>query len=124
MFRLSRHRSFLQACAFALLLLGVVCKPVLAFVGELHAVEHAALAGHADDHDSGHGDDHGNDGEDPGHALGGHGLLHQCSGGTGSIPSLHPLLILTVVPATVLPPVDASPPARPTLTLPFRPPIA
>lgn len=120
MFRSSRHRSFLQGCAFALLLFGLVCKPVLGFVGELHAIEHAALAGHADDH----GNDHGDDGEDPGHAFGAHGLLHQCSGGAGSIPPLHPMLVLAPMPAAILPAVEASPPARPTLTLPFRPPIA
>lgn len=122
MFRPSRHRSFLQYCAFALLLFGLVCKPVLGFVGELHAVEHAALAGHVDDH----GHDHGNDkdGDEPGHALGAHGLLHQCGSGAGWIPPLHPMLVLSPMAATILPAVEASPPARPTLTLPFRPPIA
>ena len=120
MLRSSHNRSLLQACAFALLLLGLLCEPILDFVGELHAVEHAALASHVGDH----GDDHGNNGEEEGHAVGGHGLMHQYSGGAGSIPPVHPVIAMGLIPSATLPAVEASPPIGSILTLPFRPPIA
>ena len=119
----SRHRRLLQTCAFALLLLGLLCQPVLGFVGELHAIEHAAVAGHADEHAGDHADAAGDEGE-PDHALGEHGLLHQCSGGASSIPPAHPMLVLATGPTTTLPIVEASQPVGAVLTLPFRPPIA
>lgn len=122
MLRSSRYRSFLQGCAFALLLFGLVCKPILGFVGELHAVEHAALAAHVDDHD--HGDDHQGDGEEQDHSLGGHGLLHQCGSGASSVLPAQFTLVLASLPATLLPSIQASPPPRQSLTSPFRPPIA
>lgn len=110
-----------------MLLLGVVCKPVLGFVGELHAVEHAILAVDGDGHglpDAGVDDhDAGGDG-DEGHTFGVHGLLHQAGGFASSLPAADSLLVPALAPAEVLPRLDAFSPARSTLTLPFRPPIA
>lgn len=118
--RPSRHRSLLQVCAIALLLFGLVCKPVLDLVGELHALEHAALVDQAD----APGNDHEENGEEGDHMLGGHGLLHQGGGGAGWIPFAYPVLVLAAQPATGIPVIDTSPPASSTLTSPFRPPIA
>lgn len=122
MSRPSRRNRLPRAFALALLLFGLVCQPVLGFVGGLHAVEHAAHAAHVDDHAVDHVADVGDEGE-PDHALGEHGLLHQCSGGASSIPPAHPMWVLATVPATTLPIVEASQPVGAAQTLPFRPPI-
>jgi hypothetical protein len=114
-----------------LLMLGMVVNPVLAAVGELHGMEHASLAagGEAHDHDHAHTShiqphDHRGGGDDPDHATGGHGLLHQVVGGTDPLPD-SPLRI-SMQPACGLHLPECSRCQLPgdSPDLPFRPPIA
>lgn len=130
--RLDRQLStFLRASLLVLLVLGIVVKPVLAQVGELHAMEHASLAD-ADGHGHDHGGDHDSDqdddqGDEPGsgHAQGAHGLMHQgCAGSASTEAPMSLALPALATHGTALPPTGyaALPPAH--FGTPFRPPIA
>lgn len=107
--------KLLRAAMLALLVLGIMVRPMLEMIGELHAVEHAALIGD--------NDPQGNQ-LDPDHTMGTHGLLHQSSGNADS--TLPAPLSLTAPPSTpvVLPVHTARAPGGAYITLPFRPPIA
>lgn len=114
-----RHRPLLANAALLLLALALVVQPVLAAVGELHAVGHATHTVSTD------GDGHASDEDDPAHASGAHALLHQAvpGGACDVLPTASPGPVVGCL--TVEPPLT-DPQARPTmlLTLPFRPPIA
>lgn len=116
--------AFLRASLLVLLVLGIVVKPVLAQVGELHAAQHASLT---DADGQGHGHEHGSDQGDESnsdHTQGAHGLMHQGSAGGTSVEVPLPLTLpaLTGEGAALPPTGDAVlPPAH--FGTPFRPPI-
>lgn len=113
---------FLRASLLALLVLGVVIRPTLTHIGELHAAEHAALAdadGHGHDHADDHDDEPGTD-----HAQGAHGLMHQAGSG-GASSAMMAMIVLPAVHGRghILSSADVSRgPAQHHVT-PFRPPI-
>ena len=121
--RRRRIAHFLRTSLLVLLALGVMIKPVLAEIGELHSAEHE-LSMAAVDHGAHHHGDHDEHGG-PDHAQGQHGLMHQ--GGAGqpvgiamssiALPPMH-------FGRVILPPLHATPLPRQTATTPFRPPIA
>jgi hypothetical protein len=109
-----------------LLVLGLVIKPVLNQIGELHSIEHATLAD-ADGHGHGHGHDHdGDQDEEPGqdHTTGAHGLMHQTNLGASS--DALPTLAIQPLPSfsLALPIPDCAAAPRQFAATPFRPPIA
>lgn len=114
-----RRRRLSGKAALLLLALAMLVQPVLAAVGELHAVDHASHVA------SVHDEDHApHEEDDPAHALGTHALLHQptCGGACAVFPAALP--VPSFLPATVdLPGADAPGPPRTVLTIPFRPPI-
>ena len=119
--------NFLRASLLVLLVLGLVIKPVLNQIGELHSIEHAALAD-ADGHGHEHGHDHEDGGQDdePGqdHTKGAHGLMHQANLGASS--DALPVLAIQPLPSfsLALPIPDCSAAPRQFAATPFRPPIA
>lgn len=130
--------SILRASLLALLVLGLIIKPVLSQISDLHSVEHAALAmasehdgdhdhGHEHHHDHDHGAPEGSPKADPDEerGKGAHGLMHQVGVGGASLDIASSLLVVPVIPpTTVLPmPKTSSVPLQ-NLATPFRPPIA
>jgi hypothetical protein len=115
-----RRRPLLAKAVLLLLAIAVLVQPVLAGVGELHAVEHGTHEATA------HDDDHApHEEDDPAHALGAHALLHQAAsaGASDVFPCALPMpafLLLTVD----LPGADVLGAPKAVITLPFRPPIA
>lgn len=135
----------LRASLLVLLVVGVIVRPMLNQISELHSVEHAVLAdvaAHGHDHD-GHGHDHPAEhpGDQPGddlgdrspdqlpctdldHAKGAHGLMHQAdTGPSASLAGLpaqfgHPMRAGKLL----MPAAGPLPPQIPSS--PFRPPIA
>lgn len=118
----------MRTLALALLLIGIGLNPVVAFVGDIHALDHAALAADAGSH--AHADDHAHtppsvtDSEPAGEEQGDgwHGLMHLshgCAASVGGSP------LLAVVPQAQK--VDAAPSTSPAplkrVSVPFRPPI-
>jgi hypothetical protein len=96
---------------------------VLNQIGELHSIEHAALAdadGHGHDHDD--GDQDNEPGQD--HTKGAHGLMHQANLGASSdvLPSLAIQPLPSFSMAFPMPDCTAAP--RQFAATPFRPPIA
>lgn len=132
MFARLRQPRLFRTALLVLLALGMVVKPTLAALGELHDAEHAA---HAVAHSHDHGHHHGPDGDpetdphlpapsDPDHVLGAHGLLHmQCtvSVALSDIPSR---LVPIAAPALPLPDLETPRLPGDAPSLPFRPPIA
>jgi hypothetical protein len=128
---LRRHCRRLRT-VLVLLVLGMVVNPTLAAVGELHGIEHAAMADHADVHAHAHPDDPGHhhdhdrhgDGSDSGHASGGHGLMHQ--GGSLSVTMPEEALSVSDVALCepLLPEFRRLHFSGDAPDLPFRPPIA
>lgn len=115
-----RRRRLLGKAALLLLALAMLVQPMLAAVGELHAVEHGSHVASA------HDDDHApHEEDDPAHALGAHALLHQSTYGGACAVLSAALPVPSFLPATVdLSGADAPGLPRSVLTLPFRPPIA
>jgi len=113
------------SCLFRLLMLGllmagVLVKPVIAFAGELHEAEHAALSG-----DDGHADDGSSDPVDPDDSKNPwHALMHvgHCCGQTPALLPLAYLGAITPVATDPLPTLSVAfqPAAQPVA---FRPPI-
>jgi hypothetical protein len=120
------HLNFLRASLLVLLVLGLVVKPVLNQIGELHSIEHTVLAD-ADGHGHGHGHDHDGDQDDePGqdHTAGAHGLMHQANLGASS-DALPPLAIQQLESFSLALPIpDCTSAPRQFAATPFRPPIA
>jgi len=121
MHRPRRHLSLLRIGFLALLVLGLVAKPLLVQIGELHAVEHARSV----DAD-GHGHEHETDVDDEpdqDHTKGAHGLMHQANVGANadSLPTLVGLIVPP--PSQAVPLGDAASPPAQHLSTPFRPPI-
>lgn len=115
------RQSLLRISLLVLLAFGMLVKPVLNQMGELHAAEHAAQV--VDDHGAPLPDNL--DPHDiPDHAKGIHGLMHAADGGTSSV-IVSDSTALAVTPSSVerLRP-GAAPLPPPPLTSPFRPPIA
>lgn len=102
-----RRYPLLRTALLVMLALGVMIKPVLAGVSDLHQVmDHAPLPSedHGHDHDPDQeGHDHGEPDQHPKHAQGAHGLMHQTDAGssTGSLGSL--TLSTSLPPQVVLP---------------------
>ena len=133
MLNLRRHRRLLRTALLVLLALGMVVQPALGALGELHEVEHAAIAqsdsghdhgdDHLHDHDADTGHQHG-DGSDQDHATGPHGLLHQAASASATLPDPVTFLPPQVPAGSHLP--ESGPLHLPgdAPGLPFRPPIA
>lgn len=125
----SRMSAFLRASLLALLVLGIVIKPILASAFELHTADHALSAQGDGGNDRPDADDHDQSGNDGGpgqdHAQGAHGLLHESKCG-GAYSDTVAALKLPLAPyqATVIPYFDSSPVASHHVTGQFRPPIA
>lgn len=121
--RPNRHLpSILRASFLALLVLGVMIRPMISQVGALHAAEHVTLVS-VDDH----GHDHPGDRDqtpDPDHSKGAHGLMHQAD--TGSSANIWTTCVPSIgtPPASRLPQADLASTRPQLLTSPFRPPIA
>ncbi|KAF1684969.1 hypothetical protein B1992_13700 [Pseudoxanthomonas broegbernensis] len=111
-----------------LLVLGLLARPVLGSVGEVHELAHEDAAAHA--HASAvdgpsHGAGHADDGE-RGTAGLLHALLHfaHCCGQVPALPSAAPTPALAWTAAVAPRPLDhGGLPSAPVLT-PFRPPIS
>lgn len=117
------NSNFLRAGFLVLLVLGLVIKPALSHITELHTVEHAALAD-ADGHGHAHDGDH-DDGEPAqDHVKGAHGLMHQAN--MGAFSDALPTLALQPrhLYASTLPIPDSPAAPRQFVATPFRPPIA
>jgi hypothetical protein len=122
----------LRTAFLALLVLGMVVSPALAAVGELHGVEHAVAAASVEPHghthsadDDHHDHDHGGgEGSDPDHATGSHGLMHQATSLSVTLP-VEPLTVSDVALCEpLLPEFRLLPMPGDAPNLPFRPPIA
>ena len=125
---LPRLSRLLRASFLALLVLGLMIKPVLAQLSELHVAEHAmAVTADAHDHghDSGSDTDNGGSPEEDDHATGAHGLMHQSGGSTTlTVPfaSISVPMVYARMPDLPIP--DAIGVPHEVLSSPFRPPIA
>ena len=114
----------LRASVLALLVLGLMIKPVLSQISELHAAEHAVAA---DVHGHDHGADSTDDGGDPeqdDHTSGAHCLMHQVGGSTtltGLAASMFVPMIYARMPDLPIPDAISVPHDVPSS--PFRPPI-
>lgn len=130
MFARLRQPRLFRTVLLVLLALGVVVKPTLAALGELHDAEHAVQAiahGHYHDHDHGHDGDPSPHPPQPGdldHAQGAHGLLHVLSTVSVALPDT--IARLAAAPTAALPLPDIEAPRLPgdAPSLPFRPSIA
>lgn len=110
----------------ALLLLGVVLNPVLAYVSDIHEVEHASAGSHGDvdDHHQIDAAVADGDNEDDRTADIWHGLMHVGHAHGASTDALFASMIAVMPPAQAA----AFPPTAPLTPLqhiagPFRPPI-
>ena len=123
---LPRLPRLLRASCLALLVLGLMIKPVLAELGEFHAAEHTVAA-------DAHGHGHDSDGDTEGgcspdrddHATGAHGLMHQSGGSTTLTGLVHGMSVPRVyarMPDLPIPDAIGVPHEVPSS--PFRPPIA
>ena len=129
MFSIYRPRRLLRTALLVLLALGMVIKPTLGALGELHGAEHATMAdagahGHAHPADSDGSDHRHGDERDPDHTLGAHGLLHLSSGVSVTLPDLLVRLLAPSSPGPQLPESDAPRLPGDSPSFPFRPPIA
>lgn len=116
--------SVFRILMLGLLMAGVLVKPVIAFAGDMHEAEHAALSGH-DDHDDGHADDGSSDPVDPADSENPwHALMHvgHCCGQAPALLSWAPLGSITPTATDPLPllSVEFQPTVHPVA---FRPPI-
>jgi hypothetical protein len=126
---LPRLSRLLRASFLALLVLGLIIKPVLTQLSELHVAEHAMAVAAADAHDHDHDSDGDTeDGRNPDrddHATGAHGLMHQSGGSTtltGLVPSISVPMVYARMPDLPIPDAIGVPHEVPSS--PFRPPIA
>lgn len=122
----SRLLSALRAITMALLLLGVVLNPVLAYVGDIHELEHASVGSptDADDHHQAETAVADGDTADDRAAEVWHGLMHVGHGHADSTPAFLVPMIAAVPQnhAVVSPPTAPLTPLR-HIAGPFRPPI-
>ena len=128
-----RLRQLLCTSLLVLMAFGLLTRPVVTAISEMHAVAHPELVAHSGgEHSHGEGgteadadnDRRSSDGEQPGHTDGPHGLMHQASGGAfdRGIAALEVPIVSgrhLLVPAVS---DTARIPER--LSSPFRPPIA
>ena len=128
--RAFRRYSLLPRTALlVLLVLGMAIGPILAAVGELHDMEHAAMASSdgAHDHDrssdSDHHDHHGGE-PDPDHATGGHGLMHLAGSVSVTLPDAQLHISMQSASEPLLPEFGRFLLPGDSPSLPFRPPIA
>ena len=125
-----RLSTLLRASLLALLVLGIVIKPILASAFELHTADHAlSLQDNDSDHDPSDGRDHnlaeidGERGQD--HTQGVHGLLNEGKcGGAYSDTVVALSLPLAPYQATLIPLPVISPVSLQHIAGPFRPPIS
>lgn len=129
MSRLLRCHRSLRIALLVLLALGLVARPMLGQLGDLHGVEHAVVAetvahGHAHDSDPVATHHHHDEPGNAEHTDGPHGLLHMFTGVTVALPETG-VQVFPLPAAGTLLPLPATPrlPGDPS-SLPFRPPIA
>jgi hypothetical protein len=129
MSRLLRCHRSLRTALLVLLALGLMARPMLGQLGELHGVEHAAIAetvahghGHVATPDAAH--HHHDERGETETSDGSHDLLHMFTGVTVALPETVVQLFPLPAAGTLLP-LPATPrlPGDPS-SLPFRPPIA
>lgn len=113
----------LRASFLVLLLIGLVTRPVLGLVGELHAMQHVATASGAGHGHLHHGDRTAPHDHDHGHVKGPHALMHQTFAGA-SVDVLAVQLLLVAPPPCRVPTHSCTSVARSHRSVPFRPPIA
>jgi hypothetical protein len=121
-----RRHPVLHTILLVMLALGLMIKPTLAAVGQIHEMtEQTALAAAADHDDQAHDEhDHGEPERDPDHAMGSHGLLHQVDASASTGLLIGPVSTASPPPCVVLPSHrEAAERSGPPSTL-FRPPIA
>lgn len=111
-------RSVLRAVTMALLLLGVLSSPVLAYAGDLHYVGHASVASASG------ADEHVESGSDGHTGCVWHALMHAGHGQGAATAAFHVRMILAVqqTRAAALPPTAPLTPLQ-RIAGPFRPPI-
>ncbi|MDQ3201677.1 MAG: hypothetical protein M3Q94_05850 [Pseudomonadota bacterium] len=104
-------------------MLGLLLKPVLALVGDIHGAEHQ-LTAQSELHHHTESVPH-DDATGPGHTDGTHGLMHQAGCEGASTDGIATLALRTVAYQQVLAALPAAPPViLQHITGPFRPPIA
>lgn len=115
---------FLRTSLLVLLALGLLTKPVLTAISEIHTLAHPELIA-ADDHGHSHDVQTDDDERKADHTQGSHGLMHQAGAGGAFDHSTARLDLPMAVPnASLLPAANPRPPSQARLTSPFRPPIA
>ena len=121
-----RLQRFLRASLLTLLVLGLLAKPVVLFMCEVHSIEHARIAA-ADPHGihfEGDRDDPGDNGQSGSkHTHGANGVWQLSVATFASVvPDLTAGIVL--MPRVALPPLRATAIEPRAPTNPFRPPIA
>lgn len=117
-----RLSTLLRSGLLALLVMGVVIKPMLAYVCELHSIGHV-LSAYSHGHE--HADSKSEHRIDQDHASGAHGFWHEGDSG-GAYADIVTFILLPTVryePLVVPFPTALPVPLR-HATGPFRPPIA
>lgn len=121
----TRILSLLRTGLLVLVALGLLSQPVVAAISQMHTFAHPEIidapAAHA--HDEAQPDNSHDEGEQPSHTDGSHGLMHQTSGG-----AFDRGLVRLELPASsggeiLVPAIDDSVRVTTCLTSPFRPPI-
>lgn len=114
----------MRASLLVLLALGLLTKPVLSAVSEIHTLAHPELIT-ADDHGHSHDVQTDDDERKADHTQGSHGLMHQAGPGGAFDHSTARLDVPMAAPyAALLPAANPRPRSSARLTSPFRPPIA
>lgn len=123
MIKVRRLRRFLRASLLALLVLGLLVRPVLLSIGDGRAAEASLVASH-DGHVVHDHVDHDDNGKPcPDQAQGDHGA--RSAGGGTAFATFAPLaLALIQLPPIALPPADVTKVVARVPASPFRPPIA
>lgn len=125
---LRRLRRFLRTALLLLLMLGMAAGPALAAVGELHGLEHSAMAAgaaaYAHSHPDGSDHHHSGDDVDPDHTAGAHGFMHHAGGVPETLPEAASGLLMQLPRESRQ--LEFGKAHRPgdSPKLPFRPPIA
>lgn len=128
--RHDRHSSFFRLFLVAAVVCGLLLQPVIAALGELHAIEHATALEGSDHHGHGADGDHGHSAltvssDDARHGSSGlHGLMHAYAG-IGAAALLDAPSFVGAGPKGSDPPQARPDPGQIALhpNSPFRPPI-
>lgn len=122
----SRILSLLRTGLLVLVAFGLLSQPVVAAISQLHTFAHPVIveAPAAHVHDETQPDRPHDEGEQPSHTDGPHGLMHQTSGGAFDRGLVRLELPTSLGGEILVPAIDDSVRVTTRLTSPFRPPIA